>query len=76
MKRFISLFLILVFTLMAVSCSGGDTHEEITVGLLGESGEALYRIVRPDDATTGEIKIANNLKKKLKELTGADFVQT
>jgi hypothetical protein len=89
MKRFISLFFALILTFAAVSCSGGEIPEETTetvaetlletepeptmVGLIGEGGEALYRIIRPDDATDSEIQIAIELKKALKELTGADF---
>lgn len=81
MKRFISLLFALVFTLVAVLCSGCNTAEETTealpeitmVGLLGEDGEALYRIIRPDDATDSEIQNASKLKRALKELTGADF---
>ncbi len=44
-----------------------------TVGLLNESGEALYRIVRPDEGSDGVKQLGINLKKSLNELTGADF---
>jgi hypothetical protein len=44
-----------------------------TVGLLNESGEALYRIVRPDEGSDGVKQLGIDLKKSLKELTGVDF---
>ena len=89
MKRFISLFFVFLLTFAAVACAGGgipaDTTESVTetippeteplpttVGLLS-GGEALYRIVRPDEGSDSEIQLAIDLKKSLKELTGADF---
>lgn len=44
-----------------------------TVGLLDENGKVLYRIVRPDEGSDGEIQNGVDLKKSLKALTGVDF---
>lgn len=52
------------------------TPAPTTVGLLDENGKALYRIVRPDEGSDGEIQIGIDLKKSLKALTGADFSLT
>ncbi len=46
------------------------------VSLLDENGKALYRIVRPDDGSDGEIQNGVDLKKSLKALTRADFSLT
>ncbi len=43
------------------------------ISLLGEGGEALYRIVRPDEGSDSEVQCGINLKKSLGELTGAEF---
>ena len=43
------------------------------VSLLDENGKALYRIVRPDEGSDGEIQNGVDLKKSLKALTGVDF---
>ncbi len=92
MKKFISLIFALLLTFSAVSCTGGDVPADTTaaaietepetepipttVALLNESGESIYRIVRPDEGTDGEIQIGIGFKKSLKELTGADFSLT
>ncbi len=92
MKKFISLIFALLLTFSAVSCTGGDVPADTTaavietvpetepapttVGLLNENGEAIYRIVRPDEGTDGEIQVGIDFKKALKELTGADFSLT
>lgn len=47
-----------------------------TVSLLDENGKALYRIVRPDEGSDGEIQNGVDLKKSLKALTGTDFSLT
>ena len=44
-----------------------------TIGLLNENGEALYRIVRPDEGSDGVKQLGIDLKKALKKLTGGDF---
>lgn len=46
------------------------------IGLLNVGGEALYRIVRPDRGSDVEVQIGIDLKKSLKELTGATFELT
>ena len=37
-----------------------------TVGLIDENGEALYRIVRPDEGSEGAIQIGIDLKNRLR----------
>ncbi len=92
MKKFISLLFALLLTFSAVACAGGDVPTETTaaaietlpetepisteISLLNENGDALYRIVRPDAGTDGEIQVGIDFKKSLKELTGADFSLT
>ena len=49
------------------------TPAPTTVSLLDENGKALYRIVRPDEGSDGEIQNGVDLKKSLKALTGVDF---
>ena len=41
--------------------------------LIGDGGEALYRIVRPDEGSEKEKQLAIDLKKSLAEITGAEF---
>jgi hypothetical protein len=47
--------------------------ESTSVSLLDEKGEAVYKIIRPDQGSDSEVDTGKNLKKALKELTGADF---
>ena len=89
MKRIISLFFVLLLTLGAVACSGGEIPAETTtavvetipetepaptvIGLLTDAGAAAFEIIRPDKGTDKEIWLAIELKKALGELTGATF---
>jgi len=47
-----------------------------TVSLIDENGKALYRIVRPDEGSDGEVQAGIDFKKSLKALTGTDFTLT
>ena len=54
-----------------------ETEPTVTdISLLNENGEALYRIVRPDEGSETEIQLAIDLKKSLRELTGTTFELT
>lgn len=89
MKRFISLLFVLLLTLGAISCAGGDVPAETTaavietlpeteaptplIALLNDAGAAVYAIIRPDEGSGDEKQAAIDLKKSLKTLTGAEF---
>jgi hypothetical protein len=89
MKRFISLLFVLLLTLGAISCAGGDVPAETTaavietlpeteaptppIALLNDAGEAVYAIIRPDECSGDEKQTSIDLKKSLKTLTGAEF---
>lgn len=54
--------------------SAPETEPEPTeVSLFGDGGEALYRIVRPDEGSETEVQMAVNLRKSLKEQTGVEL---
>lgn len=92
MKRIISVIFALLLAFSAISCAVGDIPEETTlpetttapetdpptsdIPLIGEDGEALYRIVRPDEGSDGEVQAGIDFKKSLKSLTGVDFSLT
>ncbi len=43
------------------------------ISLIGDGGEAIYQIIRPDEGSGSEIQAGIDLKKSLNTLTGAEF---